>query len=214
MDTSAVVKTVLLAVSCTCLPAWGQMVEMVVERPLEIYVDFGRLPSLGRCRPPAVDTDRPPAAAAAALGAAPLSPRTRYEPMVELVAQTYGLDSALLHAVIFAESRYDARALSKQGARGLMQLMPGTARRYDVVDAFDPLQNLHGGARYLRDLVNLFHSDLRLVLAAYHAGEHAVIKNGNRIPPLQQTLDYVSRVLGLYRHYQRSDHHGRGDDVR
>ncbi len=135
----------------------------------------------------------------------PLSQRAMIEPLVEQVAQTYGLESALLHAVIHVESSYDPNAVSKQGAQGLMQLMPGTARRYAVADAFDPEQNLHGGARYLRDLLDIFHNDLRLVLAAYNAGEYAVIRNGYRVPPLKQTLAYVSRVLQLYRHNVRAE---------
>lgn len=135
----------------------------------------------------------------------PLSQRAMIEPLVEQVAQTYGVESALLHAVIHVESSYDPNALSSQGAQGLMQLMPGTARRYAVADAFDPEQNLHGGARYLRDLLGIFHNDLRLVLAAYNAGENAVIRNGYRVPPLKQTLAYVSRVLQLYRHNVRAE---------
>ena len=112
---------------------------------------------------------------------------------------------ALLHAVIHVESGYDPKAVSKQGAQGLMQLMPGTARRYEVSDSFDPVQNVRGGARYLRDLLQMFHDDLRLVLAAYNAGEYAVIRNGYRVPPLKSTAAYVARVLQLYRHNARAE---------
>lgn len=130
-----------------------------------------------------------------------------YEDMVDAVARKHGLESALLHAVISVESRYDAKAVSKKGAAGLMQLMPATAKRYKVDDALDPEQNLHGGARYLRYLLRLFDSDLPLALAAYNAGENAVIRNGNRIPPLKETMNYVPRVLGFYRRYLGSDGH-------
>lgn len=148
--------------------------------------------------------DAPPAAAVPAepvkLPTTPAS-KAQYEPMVELAAQRYGLESALLHAVISVESRYDPNAVSKKGAAGLMQLMPGTAKRYKVDDALDPEQNVHGGARYLRDLLRLFNRDLSLVLAAYNAGENAVIRNGYRIPPMKETVNYVPRVLGLYHRY-------------
>jgi len=126
----------------------------------------------------------------------------RYEPLVDEIARNYQLDSALLHAVISVESRYDPRALSPAGAAGLMQLMPATARRYGVDNVLDPEQNLHGGAKYLRDLLGMFGSDVRLALAAYHAGEYAVTRHQNNIPPFQSTIDFVSRVLDLYHRYR------------
>jgi len=137
-------------------------------------------------------------------GRLPPSPasKARYERIVEEVAQAHGLDSALLHAVISVESHYNPRAISRKGAAGLMQLMPATARRYGVSDSFDPAQNLHGGAKYLRDLLTLFNSDMSLALAAYNAGENAVIRNGNRIPPYPETRNYVPRVLDYYRQYR------------
>jgi len=128
--------------------------------------------------------------------------KDRYEQIVEEVARAHGLESALLHAVISVESHYNPRAVSKKGAAGLMQLMPATAKRYGVSDSFDPAQNLHGGAKYLRDLLTLFNSDVSLALAAYNAGENAVIRNGNRIPPYRETIKYVPRVLDYYRQYQ------------
>jgi soluble lytic murein transglycosylase-like protein len=132
---------------------------------------------------------------------APASARkARYDRVVEEVSRAYGLESALVHAVIAVESSYNPKAVSKAGAAGLMQLMPDTARRYGVTDAFDPVQNVSGGAQYLRDLLNLFGSDVSLALAAFNAGEHAVMKHGNRIPPYRETLRYVPRVLD---HYER-----------
>ena len=83
-----------------------------------------------------------------------------------------------------------------------MQLMPETAQRYGVADRFDPVQNLHGGARYLSDLLKMFNGDMRLTLAGYNAGENNVIKYGNQIPPFQETRTYVPRVMELYRKYQ------------
>jgi soluble lytic murein transglycosylase-like protein len=129
---------------------------------------------------------------------------SQYGDIVERAANRYGLESALLHAVIAVESGYDPKARSPKGAGGLMQLMPGTARRYGVADAFDPVQNVDGGARYLRDLLQQFDSDLSLVLAAYNAGENAVTRNQNRIPRIRETLNYVPKVLAHYRKYQGS----------
>jgi len=148
-----------------------------------------------------------PAVAAAPAAAMPkarsgLARKAGYDQVVDEVSRTYGLESALLHAVISVESRYNAKAVSRKGAAGLMQLMPQTAKRYGVADAFDPVQNLNGGARYLRDLLRLFNNNTSLALAAYNAGEQAVMKHGNRIPPYRETLNYVPKVLDFYQRYQ------------
>lgn len=128
--------------------------------------------------------------------------KARYDAFVEQAARDCGLDSALLHAVVSVESGYDPKARSRKGAVGLMQLMPATARRYGVADVLDPRQNLQAGARYLRDLLAQFNSDLNLALAAYNAGEKAVADHGNRIPPFRETEDYVPRVLAYYHKYR------------
>lgn len=128
--------------------------------------------------------------------------KIRYDRMVDEVANTYGVESALLHAVISVESRYSPKAVSRKGAAGLMQLMPVIAKRYGVADPLDPVQNLHGGAKYLRDLLKKYNNDRSLALAAYNAGERAVARYGNRIPPFRETTDYVPRVLGFYLKYQ------------
>ena len=125
-----------------------------------------------------------------------------YDMAVDEVARTYGVESALLHAVISVESRYSPKAVSKKGAAGLMQLMPVITKHYGVADPLDPVQNLHGGARYLRDLLKIYNNDTSLALAAYNAGPSAVTKYGNRIPPYRETMNYVPRVLGFYRRYQ------------
>jgi len=122
-----------------------------------------------------------------------------YRAMVAQVADRYGVEPALLHAVISVESGYNARAVSKRGASGLMQLMPETARRYRVADVFDPAENVRAGAQYLSDLLKLFDNDLNLALAAYNAGEAAVIKYGRRVPPYRETTAYVPRVVDFYR---------------
>lgn len=128
--------------------------------------------------------------------------KAQYGEIIEEIARTYGLESALLHAVVSVESAYRVTAVSKKGAGGLMQLMPETAQRYGVTDRFDPVQSLHGGARYLSDLLKMFNGDMKLTLAAYNAGENNVIKYGNQIPPFQETRAYVPKVMELYRKYQ------------
>jgi soluble lytic murein transglycosylase-like protein len=126
----------------------------------------------------------------------------QYGQIIETIARTYALESALIHAVVSAESGYNSAAVSKKGAAGLMQLMPETAHRYGVTDRFDPMQNLHGGARYLSDLLKMFDGNLSLALAGYNAGEKNVVKHGYQIPPFQETKAYVPKVLSLYRKYQ------------
>lgn len=127
-----------------------------------------------------------------------LARSTRYDPYIEAAARATALEPALLRAVILAESGFNERAVSKKGAQGLMQLMPATALLYGVEDAFDPGQNIAAGARYLRDLVDRYDSDLQLVLAAYNAGESAVERYGRRIPPFRETRRYVPQVLRTY----------------
>jgi len=126
----------------------------------------------------------------------------RYEAIVETAARTYGVDEALVRAVISAESGYNPQAVSRAGARGLMQLMPETARRYGVRNSMDPVDNIYGGVKYLRDLIAMFRGNLELVVAAYNAGENAVIRYGFRIPPYTETLVYVPRVMDFYRKFQ------------
>jgi soluble lytic murein transglycosylase-like protein len=128
--------------------------------------------------------------------------RKRYHAHILAAARVYSLEPALLHAVISAESGYDALARSPKGARGLMQLMPDTARRYGVQNPLDPEQNIYGGAAYLRDLLTLFGNDLKLALAAYNAGEGSVLEYGNRIPPYRETTRYVPKVLSYYQRYK------------
>ena len=108
----------------------------------------------------------------------------------------------LLHAVITVESAYNAHAVSRAGAQGLMQLMPATAERFGVKDPFNPKQNINGGSRYLSYLMELFNGDFRLALAAYNAGENAVKRHGNRIPPYKETQNYVRKVMKYYKKYR------------
>jgi soluble lytic murein transglycosylase-like protein len=105
--------------------------------------------------------------------------------------------------VISAESGYDRYAVSRTGAMGLMQLMPDTARRYGVQNMMDPAENIHGGVRYLRDLLQIFKGRLDLTIAAYNAGENAVIRAGLRVPDYAETRHYVPKVLGFYQNFQK-----------
>lgn len=130
--------------------------------------------------------------------------RKKYEPTIASAAKANRLPPALLHAVITAESAYDPEAISSAGAVGLMQLMPGTAERYGVRNRRDPIANVSGGTRYLRDLLDMFDNNLVLAIAAYNAGENAVIRNGRRIPPYQETQTYVRCVLKYYNEYKKS----------
>jgi soluble lytic murein transglycosylase-like protein len=110
----------------------------------------------------------------------------------------HGVDPVLLYAIMHQESTFKAKAVSPKGARGLMQLMPGTAARYGVTNIFDPRQNIEGGSRYMRFLLDLFNGDVNLALAGYNAGEGAVMKYGYRVPPYSETQEYVRRISRRY----------------
>ena len=124
--------------------------------------------------------------------------RDRLTPLIDTAADASNLRPALIHAVVRAESAYRSDAVSPKGAVGLMQLMPATAERYGVDDRHDPAENLRGASTYLRDLLEMFDNDLQLALAAYNAGENAVIRYGNQIPPYDETQNYVRKVIGFY----------------
>lgn len=121
------------------------------------------------------------------------------EAMVNAAALETRIDPNLILAVMAVESAYDPAARSPKGAQGLMQLLPATAVRYGVADAYDPWQSILGGARYLADLLRVFDQDVSLAVAAYNAGERAVERHGRRIPPYRETMAYVPRVLARYR---------------
>ncbi len=125
----------------------------------------------------------------------------RYDVHIRQAAILYQIPEALIRAVIKVESDFDPGAVSPKDARGLMQMIPATAERMMVTDVFDPRQNIFGGTRYLRVLANLFNGDLELTIAAYNAGEGAVMRYGG-IPPYPETQDYVARVVAYYRHFR------------
>ena len=126
----------------------------------------------------------------------------RFREHIKAAAEKYRLPEALLLAVMAVESNFDPRALSEKGAVGLMQLMPDTARDMYVYDAWVPEQNIEGGARYLRILVNLYNGDLVKTLAAYNAGPDAVRRAGDTIPDIPETREYVRRVVALYQAFK------------
>jgi soluble lytic murein transglycosylase-like protein len=126
-----------------------------------------------------------------------------YLAWMEEAARKYNIPLALVRAVAHAESNFDPHALSRKGASGLMQLMPGTASDMYVRDIFDARQNIFGGVRYLRVLANEFDGQMETIVAAYNAGPDAVRKYGNQVPPFEETRAYVQKVLALYFQYKQ-----------
>lgn len=126
---------------------------------------------------------------------------TEFDPIIDSCALEYGVDKSLVKAVIHAESGYNPNAVSAKGASGLMQLMPDTAKGLKVANSFDPADNIRGGVRYLRFLLDTFRGNESLALAAYNAGLSRVARYGG-IPPYQETRNYVARVLEYRKSYQ------------
>ncbi|MBN1380816.1 MAG: lytic transglycosylase domain-containing protein [Deltaproteobacteria bacterium] len=128
----------------------------------------------------------------------------QYDHLIAKAAAKYHIDEALIKAVIKAESNFNHKAVSKAGARGLMQLMPATASSMNVHDSFHPENNINGGVKYLRYLLDLFKGNLPLALAAYNAGENAVLRF-NSIPPYEETQNYVHKVLQYLNRYNATN---------
>lgn len=127
-----------------------------------------------------------------------------YEPIIASASRIFSVDADIVRAVIKTESNYNVRAVSPKGAQGLMQLMPATAQDMGVNDPFDPVDNIHGGVRYLSQLLDVLNDDLPLALAAYNAGPSRVI-GSRQIPAIYETRQYVDRVLSYYHHYKAKD---------
>lgn len=126
----------------------------------------------------------------------------KFDHLIWRAAEKYGVNYALIKAIIKAESNFNPLAISKMGARGLMQLMPGTAYTFQVKDSFHPEKNIEGGVRYLRYLIDLFPNNLYAVLAAYNAGENAVLRYRG-VPPYQETRRFIQRVLQYFQQYNQ-----------
>ncbi len=188
------------ATACIAAPAAAQIYAGTNGSGAVVLSNFqtNETPDLVIAPPPA-----PPAPAIASPAATPPPPvaaldggrAAQFQPLIQKVAQETSLSPQLLHAVIAVESGYDAKAVSRKGAQGLMQLMPQTAQRFGVRNALDPFENVRGGALYLKWLLDYFNGDLRLALAGYNAGEHEVVRAGYKIPAIRETRDYVPKVL-------------------
>lgn len=137
-------------------------------------------------------------------GSATVSVSGPYAEQIRRASSLYGVDPNLVKAVIATESNFDPKAVSPKGARGLMQLMPSTARRFGVENIHDPQENIQGGVQYLRHLLDLFGGDLVLALAAYNAGE-GVVQSLGRVPQYRETRDYVDRILARYGRSPKSE---------
>jgi soluble lytic murein transglycosylase-like protein len=125
----------------------------------------------------------------------------QYDSLISEFSKKYQVDFALIKAIIRAESGFNPFAVSRKGAKGLMQLMPETASRLNVSNIFNPKENIEGGVRHVKYLLSLFNDDLRLSLAAYNAGEN-LVSDLRSIPPYRETVDYVQRVLSFYQSYR------------
>jgi soluble lytic murein transglycosylase-like protein len=125
----------------------------------------------------------------------------QYDSLISEFSKKYQVDFALIKAIIRAESGFNPAAVSRKGAKGLMQLMPETASRLNVSNSFNPRENIEGGVRYFKYLLSLFNDDLRLSLAAYNAGEN-IVAEVRSIPPYRETVDYVKKVLSYYQSYR------------
>ena len=122
-------------------------------------------------------------------------------PIIERVANNYEVDPALIKAIVMVESRYNSKAVSTRGARGLMQLMPSTAEALGVEDSFNPEHNITGGVKYFKRLLNKYNGDIKIALAAYNAGS-SIVSKYNGIPPYKATRTYIAKVIEYYQHYK------------
>ena len=125
--------------------------------------------------------------------------------LIKQNSSRFGVDPYLVFLVIEQESQFHTRARSPKGAQGLMQLMPGTARRFGVSKPYDPAQNIRGGTQYLKQLLTMFNGQVDLALASYNAGEGRVLDYGNRVPPFKETRDYVKKISARYRNHKAPD---------
>ena len=156
--------------------------------------------ALASAMDPAALAPQPGASAVLPVSSAPVAP-AQIDALVSANSTTWQVDPSLVKAIIANESGFDANATSKVGAQGLMQLMPATAAAVGVRDSYDPAQNVAGGTRYLKGLLDRFNGDVRLAVAAYNAGPGAVEKYGD-VPPYAETQNYVQNVLGSYAKYR------------
>lgn len=160
--------------------------------PLSIFIERARIDRIER-------EDLESLAAASSKERGWSTGRPKLDLLIRQNGARYGVDPYLIFCVMEQESHFNARAVSPMGARGLMQLMPGTGARFGVRHPFDPAQNIAGGTRYLKQLMERFNGRIDLVLASYNAGEGAVVRFGHRVPPYRETRNYVKRIGYRYR---------------
>ena len=185
----ALVALILLATAPSAVPA-----DIYMYRDADGVLHFTNVPASTKYR--LYIRNRKPAFST--------SPGTKkYDGIIQDAARRYGVDFSLLKAIIRAESSFNPQAISRKGARGLMQIMPQNFRTLEIQDPFDPKQNIMGGARYFRSLLDRYEGKVALTLAAYNAGPSAVDRY-RRIPPYVETQDYVEKVLRYYRYYKNN----------
>jgi soluble lytic murein transglycosylase-like protein len=198
----SVVRRDLFVLVLACLVLFGLNREadagIFVCRDSSNNMHFTNLPESGNCVPFRKKRSMSSSSWKMRSGSGPKS----YESFIAGYGKHYRVDPNLIKAVIQVESGFDHRAVSRVGAQGLMQLMPATALEFNVLDPFNPRQNIEGGTRYLRYLLDTFNGDLRLALAAYNAGP-TLVKKVNRIPRIPETENYVKRVIAHYQGFNK-----------
>jgi soluble lytic murein transglycosylase-like protein len=199
---------ILLGTLVLCaIPAHGQIVSYLDSGGKRVFINSDPTPA-ARVRKTSLrgfnsatgatlHTTQTPPGASPELGAEELANRQKIEVMIREVSARYNVDPALIRAVIATESNWNSTAISRKGALGLMQLVPGTARQLGVNNAFDPKQNLDGGVRYLHTLLERYNGDLDRALAAYNAGPGAVDR-ARGVPRYRETREYVQKVTDSY----------------
>jgi len=175
-------------------PAWA---DIYVYVDAEGVMHFTNIPTHGRYK---MFMKEKKADVQTATGRSRSNPAV-YDGLIHEYSRKYGVDSALVKAIVKAESDFDPYAISGKGARGLMQLMPDTAEKLNVLNPFDPRENIEGGVRYVRYLLDRFGNDMDLCVAAYNAGETTVYEKGG-IPAYAETLNYINKVRQFYKEYK------------
>lgn len=199
---SAIVTLLLLVSLFTAFGPAAALADIYAFRGDGGVVYYTNVPGKGRfkVRLPLRDKENARVKKQKTVQAASDHQKLTYESTIAAAGELFAVDPDLIRAVIKAESNFNPLAVSHKGAAGLMQLMPGTAEELGVADPFDPVENIHGGTRYLSQLLDALNGSLPLALAAYNAGPLRVIGT-NRIPPIPETRDYVARVLRYYKKF-------------
>lgn len=195
-------KTVLLITAAAALFATGAWADFYQYTDEAGVVHITNVPTSGKFK--WMMEERRPSVLAPSNPAYKKISRKRFDELISSKASMYGIDPHLVRAIVKAESDFDEKAVSKKGARGLMQLMPETASRMGVRDIHDPEDNVEGGIKYLSKLLKMFDWQVPLAVAAYNAGENAVVRYGYKVPPYDETQTYVKRVMRYYSDYKGS----------